>query len=332
MKSILKTMIAAVLLAASVHASAANKITIMVSSIEKQIYLPAKLAEQLGYLKETGLDIVLLSEPAGSSAEKEMLSGIAQGVIGFYDHTILLQARGKLAQCVLQFGQAPGEVLLVAKAAAANIKSPADFRNKTLGVTGLGSSTHLLTQYLAAKSGVRNSEFTIIPVGAGARFITAMAQGKIDAGMTTEPTISQLLSTAMASILVDLRTVSSTEAVLGGSYPGACLYMPTAWINRHRDEVQKIVTAFVKALRYIATHSAAEIADQMPPEYYAADKQLYIAALETGKLTFTADGVMPENGPATVLKVLNAFDKSIRGKPINLDNTFTSEFVNAAKQ
>lgn len=332
MKLILKPLIAAALLAASAYAGAADKITIMVSSIEKQIYLPAKLAEQLGYLKETGLDIVLLSEPAGSSAEKEMLSGIAQGVIGFYDHTILLQARGKLAQCVVQFGQAPGEVLLVAKAAAGNIKSPADFRNKTLGVTGLGSSTHLLTLYLAAKSGVKSSEFTVVPVGAGSRFIAAMAEGKIDAGMTTEPTISRLLSSALASILVDLRTVSSTEAVLGGNYPGACLYMPTAWINRHKDEVQKIVSAFVKALRYIATHSAAEIADRMPPDYYAEDKQLYIVALETGKLTFTADGRMPENGPATVLKVLSAFDKSVRGKPINLGNTFTSEFVDALKQ
>ena len=45
--------------------SAAEKITIMVGGMEKQIYLPAKLAEQLGYLKETGLDIELLSEPAG---------------------------------------------------------------------------------------------------------------------------------------------------------------------------------------------------------------------------------------------------------------------------
>lgn len=332
MKAILKTITATMLLAGSAYACAADKITIMVSSIEKQIYLPAKLAEELGYLKETGLEIALLSEPAGSSAEKEMLSGIAQGVIGFYDHTVLLQARGKLAQCVVQFSQAPGEVLLVAKAAAGSIKSPADFRNRTLGVTGLGSSTHLLTQYLAAKAGVRNSEFAIIPVGAGSRFIAAMAEGKIDAGMTTEPTISRLLATDMASILVDLRTVASTEAVLGGSYPGACLYMPTAWINRHKEEVQKIVTAFVKALRYIATHSAAEIADKLPPEYYASDKQMYIAALETGRLTFTADGRMPETGPATVLKVLNAFDKSVRGKPINLDNTFTSEFVNAAKQ
>ncbi len=332
MKSFLKPMAVMLLLMSSLHAYAVEKITIIVSGIDKQIYLPAKLAEQLGYLKETGLDIELLSEPAGSTAEKEMLLGAAHGVVGFYDHTIHLQARGKMVQSVVQFSQAPGEAILVSKAAAGSIKSPADFRNKTLGVTGLGSSTNYLTKYLAAKAGVRSGEFKTLPVGAGETFIAAMTQGKIDAGMTTEPTISRLISSGAASIVVDLRTVGSTEAALGGTYPAACLYMPTAWINTHPDEVQKIVTAFVKALRFIRTHSAEEITGKMPEAYYPSGKQAYIDALEASKLMFTADGVMPENGPPTVLKVMTGFDKAVQGKSINLANTFTNRFVNAARQ
>jgi NitT/TauT family transport system substrate-binding protein len=313
------------------QASAAEKITIMVGGMEKQIYLPAKLAEQLGYLKETGLDIELLSEPAGVNAETEMLSGAAQGVVGFYDHTIDLQARGKMVESVVQFSQAPGEVILVSKAAAGRIKSPADFKGKTLGVTGLGSSTNFLTQYLAARAGVKYSEFTTLPVGAGSTFIAAMGQGKIDAGMTTEPTIARLVSTNAASVLVDLRSLKSTVAALGGPYPAASLYMQTSWVNSHKEQVQKIVTAFVKTLRYINTHSAKEIAEKLPPEYYAGNKQLYIDALESGKQMFTPDGVMPAEGPATVLKVLATFDKAVEGKTINLSSTYTTEFVKAAK-
>ena len=309
---------------------AGEKITIMVSSIEKQIYLPAKLAERLGYLKETGLDIELLSVPTGATAEKEMLSGVAQGVIGSYDHTIHLQARGKQVQSVVQFSEVPGEVVLVANTAAKPIQTPADFKGKTLGITGLGSSTHFLTQFLATKAGLKNGDYNVIPVGAGERFISALAQGKIDAGMTTEPTASRILASGNASILVDLRTIKSVQQVLGGDYPGACLYMPTAWINKNKDKVQKIVTAFVKTLRYIETHSATEIADKLPPEFYAFDKKLYVEALQAGKESFTSEGKMPENGPATVLRILREFDKSVRDKPINLGNTFTTEFVNAA--
>ncbi len=219
----------------------------------------------------------------------------------------------------------------MSKALAGSIKSPADFKGRTLGVTGLGSSTNFLTLYLASKSGVKNTEFTTLPVGAGSTFIAAMGQGKIDAGMTTEPTISRLVNTGAASILIDLRSPKETEKALGGTYPAACLYMESAWVNTHKPQVQKLAAAFVKTLRYIRTHSAQEIADKMPADYYASDKKLYIAALESSKAMFTDDGVMPANGPATVLNVLNGFDKAVQGKSVNLANTYTTEFVKAVK-
>ena len=199
-------------------------------------------------------------------------------------------------------------------------------------MTGLGSSTNYLIKYLAAKAGLKSGEFRILPVGAGETFITAMKQGRIDAGMTTEPTLSLLVSSGTANVLVDLRSLASTEAALGGSYPAACLYMPTAWVNAHREQVQKIVTAFVRALDFIRTHSAEEIAAKMPEEYYASDRRKYIAALEMSRLMFTADGLMPDNGPPTVLEVMNGFDKAVQGKSINLANTFTNSFAKAARQ
>ena len=309
------------------NALAAEKITLMVSGVDKLIYLPAKLAEQLGYFKETGLDIELLSEPAGSNAETEMLAGVAHGVIGFYDHTISLQARGKLVESVVQLAHSPGEAVVVSSSDASHIQSPADFKGRTLGVTGLGSSTFHLTRYIAAQAGLKSADYRMIPVGAGTPFVTAMERGEIDAGMTTEPTISTLLAKKSGQVLVDLRTMDNTRAVLGGPYPGACLYMPTAWANRHKEQVRQITNAFVKALVYIKSHSSEEIADKMPPSYYGTDKALYVNAIEESRQMFTDDGIMPTDGPATVLKVLRATDKSLQGKAINLSNTFTTRFV-----
>ena len=90
MNTVVRLMTLIFLLLSGASGLASEKITIMVGGIEKQIYLPAMLAERLGYLKETGLEIELLSTSAGSSAEREMLSGVAHGVIGFYDRTINL--------------------------------------------------------------------------------------------------------------------------------------------------------------------------------------------------------------------------------------------------
>jgi len=205
-----------------------------------------------------------------------------------------------------------------------------DWRGKTLGVTGLGSSTNFLTQYIAVKNGLKPGEFTSLPVGAGNTFIAALQQGKIDGGMTTEPTVSRLLKTGEAKILIDLRTVDETKKVLGGTYPAAALYMQNGWVESHRDVTQKLANAFVRALHFIATHSAEQIADKMPADYYAGDKAMYIKALTGSKPMFTTDGRMPDGGPKTVLAVLTAFSRSVKGKTIDLSRTYTTEYVTTA--
>lgn len=321
--------LAAVVLASSV-AVAADKVTIIVGGYEKQIYLPAKLAEGLGYFKAEGLNVELLNDASGVDAENEMLAGAVQGVVGFYDHCVDLQTKGKYVQSVVQFSQAPGEVELISNKHP-EIKSMADLRGKSLGVTGLGSSTNFLTQYLMVKSGVPLGEFSTIPVGAGTTFIAAMTQDKIQAGMTTEPTISRLLKTGEARVLVDLRSMEKTKQALGGAYPAASLYMPTDWVVKNKPTVQKLANAFVKTLKFIDTHSAAEIAEKMPKDFFAGDKEGYIKALADGKSMFTADGVMPVGGPETVLTVLAAFSKNVKGKTVDLSKTYTTEFVKNAK-
>ncbi|OWV72531.1 nitrate ABC transporter substrate-binding protein [Rhizobium sp. R339] len=311
---------------ATTAAHAADKITIMVGGYEKQIYLPAKLAESLGYFKDEGLDVELLNEAAGVDAENQLLAGAVQGVVGFYDHCVDLQAKGKFVESIVQFSQAPGEVEMVSSKHP-EIKSPADFKGKSLGVTGLGSSTNFLTLFMASKAGLKPGDVVTIPVGAGGTFIAAMQQDQIQAGMTTEPTISRMIKTGEASVLVDMRTVEATRQALGGTYPAASLYMEASWVDEHKEEAQKLANAFVKTLKYIDTHSAAEIADKMPKDFYVGDKDGYVKALEEGKGMFTADGVMPEDGPKTVLAVLSEFSKNVKGKQIDLSKTYTTEFV-----
>ena len=309
-------------------AADSGKITIMVGGITKLIYLPAKLTEQLGYFKDEGLDVELLSQPAGVDAENELLAGAVQAVVGFYDHTIDLQTKGKEVKAIVVFGQVPGEVEMVSTKAADTVKSMADVKGKTLGVTGLGSSTSFLTQYLAQQHGVPSTQYTMLPVGADASFIAAIKQSRIDAGMTTEPTVSALLKSGDAKVLVDMRSLEGTKAALGGTYPASSLYVQSAWADAHKADAAKLAHAFVRTMQFIHTHSADEIAAKMPADYQK-DKALYVGALKASLPMYTADGKMPADGPDTVLKVLSAFNPSVKGKHIDLSKTYTNEFVSA---
>ena len=313
------------------QAADAGTVTIMVGGINKIIYLPAKLTEALGYFKDEGLNVELQSQPAGVDAENQLIAGAVQGVVGFYDHTIDLQAKGKEVEAIAVFGKVPGEVEMVSTKAAATFKSMADAKGKTLGVTGLGSSTDFLTRYLALRQGVESKDYSLLPVGAGNSFIAAIKQDRIQAGMTTEPTVSQLLKTGDAKVLVDMRTEEGTKAALGGLYPAPSLYVSNAWADSHKEQATKLAHAFAKTMQYLHTHSAEEIADKMPRDYYGNDKALYVAAIKSSLPMFTTDGRMPEGGPETVLKVLSTFKPQVKAKNIDLSKTYTNAFLPAAK-
>jgi NitT/TauT family transport system substrate-binding protein len=114
---------------------AGGQVTIMVGGIDKVIYLPAMLTQELGYFKDEGLDVKLLTEPSGASAETELVANKVNGVVGFYDHTVSLEAQGKCVESVVQLAKVPGEVEMVSTKATGDLAGPGDFKGKKLGVT-----------------------------------------------------------------------------------------------------------------------------------------------------------------------------------------------------
>ena len=274
--------------------------------------------------------MTLIDEASGQSAEDEVLAGQVDAGSGSYNHTIELQAAGKQMEAVVLLNVAPGEAEIVSAKEAGQIHSVSDLKGKNLGVTELGSGTQTLTTALLHKVGIAANQVHFIPVGAGDTFIAAMQQGRIDAGMTTEPTISRLISTGVGKVLVDLRTPESTQAALGGPYPFICVFMTNDYVNSHKDVVQKLVNAYVRTLKWMQTHSAEQIADMMPPDYYAGNKALYVSALQNQMAIFSPDGLMPAGAPQSVLNTEYQSNLIPQSKQIDLSLTYTNQFVSNA--
>lgn len=306
-----------------------TKLQIMVGGLSKQIYLPNMLTKQLGFFDAQGLDVTMFDEPSGTSSEQALLAGQVEAGSGSYNHTIELQAAGKNMECVVQLDIAPGEAEMVSTKAT-GISSVSDLKGKKLGVTELGSGTHTISLALLNKAGIPGDQAKFVPVGAGDTFIAAMQQGTIDAGMTTEPTISRLLATGVGKVLVDLRTPESTQAALGGSYPFICVFMKNDYVNSHKETVQKLVNAYVSTLKWMKTHTPEEVAAKMPPDYYAGNQELYLTALKGQYSIFSADGKMPQGGPESVLNIENQTNQDVKAAKIDLSLTFTNDFASKA--
>ena len=304
---------------------------IMVGGLNKQIYLPNKLTEILGYFKEQNLNVTLVDEGSGQASEEEVIAGNVQGGSGSYSHVLELQPKGKFMTQVVQFQIAPGEAEMVDARKADSIKTAADLKGKNLGVTSLGSGTHTITLALLGRAGLTGTDAKFVAVGAGNTFIAAIKQQTIVAGMTTEPTISRLLKTGDAKVLIDLRTPAATRAALGADYPFIGIFMMSDYVNSHKNVVQRLVNAYVKTLKWMKAHTAAEISEKMPADYYAGDKDMYVTALAGQKDSFTADGIMPAAGAANALDIELRYVKDMKGATVDLAKTYTNEFAKNAK-
>ncbi|MDQ6789295.1 MAG: ABC transporter substrate-binding protein [Candidatus Dormibacteraeota bacterium] len=305
-------------------------VKIMVGGLNKQIYLPNMLTQQLGYFKEQNVNVTFIDEGSGQGAEQEVVAGNVAAGSGSYNHTIELQAAGKNIETVCQFGIAPGEAEVVDAKKASSITSIADLKGKNLGVTDLGSGTQTVTSALLGQKGVPADQVKWVAVGAGNTFIAAINQQRIDAGMTTEPTISRLVQSGQGKVLVDLRTPAATRAALGGDYPFIGVFMRTDYVGSHRDVTQRLVNAYTKTLKWMHSHTAAQIADKMPADYYAGDKALYVQALQNQLQIFGSNCKMPAGGPENVLKIEQNFVSSFKGKTADVSKTYTNEFANKA--
>ena len=302
-------------------------VTMMVGGIDKQIYLPYQLAQGLGFYKKYGVNMQLSTEQAGGvGAEDAMVSGQVDMAGAWYVHTIDFQQHGKQVVDVVQLSGAPGEREMCAN--GSNVKTPADWAGKNVGVTDLGSGTDDLTLYLAQRSNLSSTQFTRVGVGAGDTFIAAMQHGQITCGMTSQPTVTAIEKQNIGYSAIDLATSAGVKKWLGGSLPTAGVLALQSYVDSHKTTVQKLVNALVATMHWINTHSAAQIAAKMPAEFVSnnlTSRADYISALAKDKGQFLPDGIMPKSGPATVLNVDRLAGK-VTGN-VNLATTYTNAFA-----
>jgi len=321
-------------LSASGFAKAEDMPTVkmMVGGISKQIYLPYTLAQSLGLYKKYGVNVELLDEVEGGvGAEDAVVSGQVEFAGAWYVHAIDFQTHGKRVIGVVQMSSSPGERIMCVK--GSGIKSAADWKGKTIGVTDLGSGTDDLVRYLASRSNLTTKDFSRLGVGAGATLIAAMKFGKVDCAITTQPTVNAVIKLGLGESVVDLATGDGVQKALGGYLPTAGLLARGEWVDKNKETTQKVVNALVETMHWINTHSAADIADKLPKDFVSnklSTREEYINALATDKSQFLPDGMMPEGGPKTVLDELT-FAGKVKGK-VDLPATYTNEFVVVANK
>ena len=91
-----------------------------------------------------------------------------------------------------------------------------------------------------------------------------------------------------------------------------------------------MVNAFVRGLKWIASHSAEDIAKLMPEEYALGNRPIYVKALEVSKPMYSPDGRFVPGAVETAYQVLKVFDPAVAAATIDLRATYNDMFVRKA--
>jgi len=307
-----------------------TKVTLGVGGKPLLYYLPLTIAERKGFFKEQGLDVEINDFGGGAKSLQALIGGSVDVVTGAYEHTIRMQAKGQDVRAVTELGRFPAIVIAVKKDKAGQVKSAADFKGLKIGVTAPGSSTALTTQYAMVKAGLKPTDAAIIGVGSGASAVAAMQKGEIDVIAHLDPVISKLESDGDIAILIDTRTEAGTRALFGGSNPAATLYTKKDFIDENPVTTQRLVNAFMKSLKWLASAKPEDVAEAVPTEYHLGDKPLYIKAVQNSLESYSRTGIVPPDGMASVMDMLKTLDPELKDAKVDLAATFDDRFVKKA--
>ncbi|CCD37508.1 ABC-type nitrate/sulfonate/bicarbonate transport systems, periplasmic components [Candidatus Paraburkholderia kirkii UZHbot1] len=305
-----------------------SRVSIAVGGKNLFYYLPLTIAERRNYFKDEGLEVEIADFAGGAKALQAAVGGSADVVFGTFEHTLLLQAKNQYFREFVLQGRAPQIVLAVSKKTMPNYKSVADLKGKKIGVTAPGSSASIMASFVLAQAGLKASDVSFIGVGAGA--IAALQSGQIDAIANLDPVMTKLDRAGDIRIVSDTRTLADTKTVFGGNMPAGCLYASQSFITKNPNTTQALTNAMVRALKWLQTASGKDLIATVPESYLLGDRALYLDSWQHVKEALSPDGLMPADGPATSLKTLQAFDETVRGKPIDLSKTWTNDFVKKA--
>jgi NitT/TauT family transport system substrate-binding protein len=335
MKRFWRSSVLALAIALSTHPAAAqdkpevSKLRLAVGGKSAIFYLPLSVTERLGYFKDAGLEVEIADVQSGARALQSLVGGSAEIGIGTFDHTIQMQAKSQPVVAVTQYGRYPGFVLGTIASKSINYVGPQSLKGLRIGVTSPGSSTHFMAAYMLVRSGLKADDASFVGTGVTSTAVAAARRGEIDAIVSSDPMMSLMQSEDLVKVVADTRTLEGTKSVYGGPYPGGVVYTTPAFIEKNPRTVQAVVTAFVRALKWMAAHSAEDIAKAMPEEYALGNRDIYVRALVASRAMYSPDGRFVPGAAETAHQVLKVFDPSV-AVTIDLTRTYTGAFVDKA--
>lgn len=288
MRRVIPAAIAAMLLMVPVaHESAAADKVRFVQSSWGFLFVPAMVAQELGYFAEQGIEAEYTTGLGGAESLAAVINGNADVYVGAPSSA--LRARQKGTDAVV-FGASITQYasnVTIAKewAEKFGITERSSFRDKLkvlkdahMGVVGLGSGTHQLILFLAKKAGLDpNRDLTVVNLTTAPAMLAAFQQRRIQGFSMSSPT-SDMGVRDHNGIMLFYTTKGEIKELDGFLYVG--FIGRDSWLKKNPDVVKRMLKAVQKALDDLRDPArTAKARDAIHAKYHAKVEKAFFDTL-----------------------------------------------------
>jgi NitT/TauT family transport system substrate-binding protein len=255
-------------------------------------HLPIWAAKEGGIFSKYGLDVEVILMRGGPLNTMAIVSGQMQ--LSSAGAESVVAARTEGADLVLLACPIDADpVYLIARP---EIKNPAELRNKTSGVSRLGSTTHFYLWAALKQIGIdADKEIRILQLGTSSEVAVALETGRIAVAALTVRNAIRFLDKGWP-LLVDL---SKTNFV----YPPSCVTSSRAFLREQPGTVERVLKAYVEAIHRLKKDRV--FAERVYAKTYReTDPKIIKKTVEVYADLFKSVPYVPDQGIDVVVKQL----------------------------
>ncbi|MBN8845867.1 MAG: ABC transporter substrate-binding protein [Sphingomonadales bacterium] len=314
----------------------------------REVSIMPQLTQALGNFEKEGVKVELVFEKIYEEPHYRMQRALKRCDIDmsvhWFQHVYFGHGHDEPAVALMMFNGAPGLTVMVSDRIKGKVKSGADFRGLKVSEGMNYSTKSIVMNLLRARGGLPAGAYTPVNSGVEGRLpatIKGLDEGEVDIIAFREPHASEILKTGKVSVLYDLTTPAKTKKLLGAELPAQSLFTSPNFLRDHPDQVQKVVNAFVRTMRFVNTHSAEEVAAAMPDYFKGKNVEAEVALLRANMPTFVTGNYRFTGAQAKLMQeAINsanyegteegAFRQRAQGQHLTNAQLFDNRFVDRA--
>jgi len=291
-----------------------------VAELRSDLWLPAYLAQTLGFYKEEGLNVMFVTTKDGPVAFQGMHAGNADLTMLSTEPVLRAQAMGLKSTIIMSFLTNKPYMFV----GAPSITNVQQLKGKTVFAGAPGSAPHSFVLSILAKVGMKDTDVRWAQMEYGAS-LAALENGHIDASVT-KSTKKREFAAIGGNILVDVSDPAKHQEIYGTArYESTVVTGTKKFVSENPETIQKFANAVVRAMLWINQNSNETIAEKALPMFQAGNVNAYTVGYLRPSLSI--DGIITPEGHKTIVsfcKKEGIIDRDIPYDEIN-DMTFVKK-------